>query len=184
MEIKKERQGYLENLYEKVVKDFSEIEKEKIEIRYLSFDCNIGIVLAEQGVIYEKLEKPRIVAGTDFFDYSVEEQKSAMAHELGHYIRDHDKDVVRLEFLSNLQSKLIEWENGNIYLGQGEIERLKYFNLTDETSADNWAIKKGYAQGLLKILNKLYGKITEETEGAVSRKEHLAKRIGNIEQKL
>lgn len=183
-EMKKERQEYLEKLYKKVVKEFSEIEEEKIDLRYVFLNYNITIILGERGLIYEKLEKPMIVAGTDFLKYSVEEQESVMAHELGHYMQDKDKDIVRMKCSSALQNKLSEWENGDIYLGRRKVERLKYANLIDEVSADNWAAKKGYSKGLLKNLNKLYDKITEETKQAVNRKEHLAERIANIEQKL
>ena len=179
-----DKQKHLESLYRKVVEDFPEIEEEKIDIRYVSLNYNIEIIMGERDLIYEKLEKPRIVAGIDFFNYSVEEQESAIAHELGHYIREKDKDPVRMKGLSDLQNKLSEWEEGYIYLGRRKVERLKYAYLRREIAADNWAVKKGYAEGLLKVLNKLHDKITEETKQAVNWKEHFAKRIANVEQKI
>lgn len=155
-EVKEEdRQQYLEKLYGKVVKNFSEIKEDEIKIEYcphVSYDMGIQIINPIIKIQEGKLIKePVIYAGKTFFCFSREEQEATVAHEIGHYMNDKDKKLIVIDYSSMLHDKLDDWGKSRIHLGKRKVKKLKDFYERGEISADNWAAKKDYAQGLLKF---------------------------------
>ena len=182
------RQVYLEGLYKKVVNDFPEINEEEIEIKYDPLFPHLKIVC----YLLNK-KKSKIEAGIDFFDDSREEQEACIAHEIGHHIENQSITRLKHSIKLILQKRLSKWQNGNNYLGRRKLEVLQNYYTIKEISADNWAVKKGYTAGLLKILNKLHDELdeanniklnTKEKEKLKFNKEYFTKRIANIEQKI
>jgi len=167
----------LKRIYQKVVKNFPEIEKDDIRIEFERVPHDIGIAMID----YERYEAkgevirdPTIYVGLYFFGFKEKEMEAAIAHELGHYM--HYKN-----FSTDMLRRLIKWVIASNEMSYTN-KRIQKWSLMDEIYADEQALKAGYGKPLISSLKHVL-QTYYKTLPQIGKKE-LNVRIENLEKKV
>jgi len=179
-------------IFYKIRDAFPEIEKYNVK---LIFDNNTGIsdftMIDENTFLYKnKIEPaPKIYLGKKFFSLDENVQFAIIGHELGHhnyFIKNMNPEKVErtLRWAYTLNCYIEGFHDlippkEKEKLNEHWLNRLQNWNMMLEIDADNFVIEKGYANGLLLLLEKFQ----KETRKQYS-KEELKRRIKNLEAKL
>jgi len=132
------------------------------------------------------IKEPKISVGKEFFKLKDDEQEALIAHELGHYMREKDstpykmgRTVLRKVGLFILNHNIEQYIH---MLTPARTKRLKQWSLMHEISADNYAVRAGYAKQIYKLLKdqdeKCLTKLGQEERKA--RIENLEKMLNEI----
>lgn len=177
------------DIYSEVVKEFPSVKEDEIKLIYLSsWGGKAGYLILNKE---ETKKEPEIIVGNKFFSLSREEQKGAMAHELGHHETVKNFTIPRLKRRSNwimmynydiIPSSRPHWK-----------ERLEKRHRLEEISADTKAAKTKYGKYLLTYYKKQLAKgdkvkkeISDRTIQKQIEKRHknIQNSVTNLEQQL
>lgn len=180
-DLEMEREEEIKKTYFKVIKKFSGIKKNEVNLVYLNSLDDYAIISPYYGTSLLYYYRPTLYAGCLIFELEKKEREAIIAHELWHYKRLKCYGLKKFEREIAWGEEIGSYTNKMLTKKKHRADRLTKWHFLCESHADKEAARLGYKKQIISSLKKI---CKDHPDLSPLVKQVNAMRVKNLEGKL